>query len=136
MNPELKYYLNDLEKNYPGATEEMLKNLNNVVDFDFPNDYLDVLREFDGGEGEIGENSWLDLFSVNQIQTAIVDYKLLMEQIPDYLLFGKDSADTGYAFNKVTQTIHSFGLMSNFKTDPIKYRGSSFLEFVKRLYEK
>lgn len=59
-----------------------------------------------------------------------------MEQIPDYFFWGKEAADTGYAFHKVVKSIHSFGLMPNFGTDPTEFCGNSFFDFVKSLYEK
>lgn len=57
-----------------------------------------------------------------------------MGQILDYFLFGMNATDTSYAFHKVKMTFHSFGLMSNFKTDYIDFCGNSFSEFLENLY--
>jgi len=92
------------------------------------------MQEFNGGEGEIGENSWLCLFPIEELASINENYKILMLQIPDYFLFGKDAADTGYAFHKNKKSIHAFGLMSNFETDPIEFCGNNFVEFLEYLY--
>jgi hypothetical protein len=136
MDAKLNYYLHDLEKNEIGAPEALVQNLLRQLDFELPKDYIGIMLEFDGGEGEVGENSWLCLFPIEDLIPTNKAYKLLMEQIPDYFLFGKDAADTGYAFHKFNKTIHSFGLMSNFKTDYIKFCGNSFIEFVEYLYTR
>jgi len=94
------------------------------------------MKVFNGGEGEVGENGWLCLFPVDELLEINKDYALLLEQIPNYFLFGKDAADTGYAFHLINLTFHSFGLMSNFKTDAIEFCGNSFSEFIEYLYNK
>lgn len=136
MKTELDFYLKDVVKNDIGASEEVIKKLKEQITFELPEDYLELMKEFNGGEGELGENSWLCLFPIEDLTMTNLDYGLLMDQIPDYFLFGKDAADTGYAFHKNDQTIHSFGLMSNFDTDPIEFCGKSFFEFVEYLYRQ
>ncbi|ATP55107.1 hypothetical protein CPT03_00790 [Pedobacter ginsengisoli] len=116
--------------------EEHLVSLKLNLEFDLPGDYIEIMREHDGGEGEIGAGSWLQLFSLSELISLNEDYNLLMEQIPDLFLFGKDAADTGYAFHKFNRTFHSFGLMSNFETDYIDFCGNNFLEFLEYLYNK
>jgi hypothetical protein len=136
MNDKLKYYLSDIVKNQVGASVELIEELQNELDFKLSEDYSDLMKEFNGGEGDVGENSWLCLFPIEELATTNKDYSLLMEQIPNYFLFGKDSADTGYAFHKQNQTIHSFGLMSNFETDLITFCGNDFAEFIEYLYNQ
>ena len=53
-----------------------------------------------------------------------------------YTFRGKDEADTGYAFHKVYKTLHAFGLLSNFKTDPKIFCGHSLEEFMVYLFNK
>lgn len=136
MNEKLKYLLSGVLLNSEGATENSITNLQELAGFKLPEDYIDVMKECNGGEGEIGENSWLCLFPIEELLTVNDNYKLLMKQIPDYFLFGKDAADTGYAFHKNAQTLHSFGLMSNFSTDTIDFCGRNFSEFVEFLYNQ
>lgn len=132
----MKYFLHDFNKNDIGISKEIIDQVQNQLNFELPRDYLDVLKEFNGGEGQIGENSWLLLYALEDLPGINHDYSLLMEQIPDYFLFGKDSADSGFAFHKEKWTYHTFGLMSNFKTDPIDFCGNDFSEFLEFLYNQ
>ncbi len=136
MQKELKdkiyYLLSDVEKSEPIPKKEFDKVLERF-DFNVPETYKKIMRDFNGGEGEVGIDSWVDLFPADELQQVNEDYKILMEDIPDYFLFGKDAADTGYAFHKVNGTFHSFGLMSNFHTDSIEFMGTDFVEFLEWL---
>lgn len=149
MNDKLKYYLTDFLTSEEGAPEELIEQLQKQLDFTLPKYYIRLMKEFNGGEGGIGDDSWLSLFPIDDLIQTNEDYHLyLMQYIPNYYLFGKDAADTGYAFHKQNETIHSFGLMSNFKrtnfigsvndfkTDSIEFCGNNFIEFIEYLYYK
>lgn len=136
MDEKINFYLGDVVKNEVGASDASINELQEQTGFELPQDYIDLMKEFNGGEGEVGDNGWLCLFPIEDLLATNEDYGLLMEQIPDYFLFGKDAADTGYAFHKFNQTIHSFGLMSDFNTDPIEFCGNSFAEFAEYLYNQ
>lgn len=136
MDGKLDFYLDNIVKNQVGASDASINKLQQEADFELPKDYINVMKKYNGGEGEVGENCWLCLFPIEDLITTNKDYNLLMEQIPDYFLFGKDASDSGFAFHKINKTIHSFGLMSNFKTDHIEFCGNSFTEFVKYLYNQ
>jgi hypothetical protein len=134
MDNQLSILLENFWKNESGVSEAVINLLKDQIQFDLPADYINLMREFNGGEGEIGENGWLCLFPLEDLIFVNNSYILLMEQIPDYFLFGKDAADTGYAFHKTEQTIHAFGLMSDFTTDTIEFCGDTFLDFLNYLY--
>lgn len=136
MNEKMLSYLSEFEWNDSGATDDSLNKLQVLADFQLPVDYRELMKEFNGGEGEVGENGWLVLFPIEDLLRTNEDYISLMEQIPEYFLFGKDAADTGYAFNKRDKSFHSFGLMSDFKKDPIEFCGSSMVEFLEYLYNQ
>lgn len=135
MNINFQLYLKNIVKQLP-ATTDAIESLVRKVDFVFPNDYLKLLKDFNGGEGGVGENGWLFLYSAEEVVFVNEDFYYLMEQIPDYFLFRKDAADTGYAFHKKNHSFHSFGLMSNFKTDPIEYCGGNLEEFLSHLFNE
>ncbi|WP_342332025.1 SMI1/KNR4 family protein [Pedobacter sp. FW305-3-2-15-E-R2A2] len=100
MMYKLLNFLRKIVKNDIGASEKSIQELQKQIAFELSQDYIQLMKNFNAGEGEIGENGWLCLFPVEDLVIANSDYKLLMEQIPDYFLFGKDAADTGYAFHK------------------------------------
>ncbi len=115
-------------------TEEEIAASVSQFPFSFPASYIDVIRFINGYDGGIGIDSWIYLFPVKELAEVNNDYRLLMEDIPDYFLIGKDAADTGYAFHKAQGTFHSFGLLSNFETDSIDFMGHDFYEFLETLY--
>jgi len=134
MKPRLTFLLADFYKNTPGVTDAEIAAVQKDIGFELPADYLEVMREFDGGEGKPG-GVGRRLFLYSLYETIEVNERMhdLMHQIPEYYLFGKDSADGGFAFHKQNKTVHEFGLMSNFKTDPIDLVGNSFEEFLEFL---
>lgn len=134
MNTTIKLYLEEFTPNNTKFSKNLVAELQKQIGFELPSVYINLMNDFNGGEGAIGENSWLCLFPMEDLIEINNDYALLMQQIPDYFLFGKDAADTGYAFHKIKQTVHSFGLMSNFKTDSIDFCGNSFLDFIEYMY--
>jgi hypothetical protein len=136
MDEKLEYYLKGIEKNDSEVSDILIRDIQQKLGFKLPDYYVSLVKEINGGEGEVGENSWLCLFPVEDLIETNNNYHFLINEIPDYFLFGKDAADTGYAFHKQNQTIHSFGLMSNFKTDPIEFCGSNFIEFIEYLYNQ
>lgn len=136
MNSKFKYYLSDILFSEQGASEKAIENLLKQIDFQLPKEYIDLMREHNGGEGEMGEYGWLCLFPIEDLPDVNNSYGGLMTYIPDYYLIGKDAADTGFAFHKIYGTFHEFGLMSNFETDPIIYCGKDFSEFLEYLYNQ
>jgi len=136
MNQKIKYYLSRFEKDDSITLNSTVESIQQQIDFKLPEDYLDVIKEVKEGEGEIGNNSWLQLYPLERVVQVNINYRLLMQQIPDFFLFGKDAADTGYAFHKRQHTYHSFGLMSNFNTDFITFCGNTFEGFLEYLYNK
>ena len=132
IKDKVYYLLSDIEKSEP-LPQMVLDNIISHFNFSLPETYTQVMGYFNGGEGGVGTDSWLCLFPIDELREINEDYKILMKDIPDYFLFGKDAADTGYAFHKANGTFHSFGLMSNFSTDSIEFSGSGFIEFLEGL---
>jgi len=136
MEPQISIYLQQLLLCEEKLSDTQIRDLQKQFEFSFPQEYIEVLKEYNGGEGEVGNEGWLCLFAAKDLYDVNNTwYKILMDDIPEYFLFGKDAADTGYAFHKYNHSYHAFGLMSNFETDNITFCGNSFLEFVTALSE-
>ena len=134
MNKRIKHILSPLLAEVKVLTQGEVAQHLSQFPFSSPKSYVELIGLINGIEGEIGPDSWICLFPLEDLAETNEAYKLLMEQIPDYFLIGKDAADTGYAFHKVDGTFHSFGLMSNFKTDSIEFMGRDFYDFFETLY--
>ncbi len=135
MDKQFGLYIEALTKDIGEVNSLGLIELITFWGFTPPKDYLDFMSEFVCGEGPVGRHGWLTLWKMEDL-LAMNAQEYIMREIPNYLMFGKDAADTGYAFNKNDSCIYEFGLMSNFKTDPIEYCGNTFSEFLKYLYYK
>jgi hypothetical protein len=136
MENSLKYYFSDFDRNPSNLTPKKIEDLEKNAKLELPQEYKNTMLEFNGGEGPVGDNSWLCLYPLDKLLEINKNYELLMEQIPEFFLFGKDAADTGYAFHKSKKTFHGFGLMSDFKTDHIEFYGNTFIEFIEYLYNQ
>jgi len=136
MQHKIEFFFKEFIRNESHTSEQLIDMVRGKIDFVLPDDYIEVIKNYNGGEGEIGANGWLCLFPIEELIEINTSYKFLMSEIADYFMFGKDAADTGYAFHKKNQTIHSFGLMSDFETDPIEFCGNNFLEFLEYLYNQ
>jgi hypothetical protein len=132
MNEKLSNLLLGFYKRLPGVSNSFILEVQERLGFEFPSDYVDVMNEFDGGEGGIGIGT-LILYSIDEMIEANNQYNYLMKHIPDFYLFGQDAADTGFAFHKRNKTAHSFGMLSDFDTDPIIFCGNNFTEFLEHL---
>jgi hypothetical protein len=65
MNSEILYYLNDFVTNEIRLDQERVNEIMRGLEFSLPDDYVDFMKEYNGGEGPVGENSWLYLFPPN-----------------------------------------------------------------------
>lgn len=129
MGKEVWTLLEDIDLQ-EGCSIQAIEAIQASVGFTFPSTYIKFLLQVNGYEGGVGENGWMVAYKLEELKEINEDYMLLMEQIPDYFLFGRDAADTGYAFHKRDKTFHSFGMMSNFETDNIDFCGNNFEEFL------
>jgi len=62
-----------------------------------PSDYLDFLRQYDGGEGFIGDN-YIVLWKAEELADFNREYGV-EKYAPGVLLFGSDGGGEGYGFD-------------------------------------
>jgi hypothetical protein len=135
LDDRINTYTNDLIKDTEEINTILIDKLILSWGFTPPDDYLKFMPGFVCGEGPVGENSWLTLWSMEKLASINSEY-VIMREIPEYFIFGKDAADTGYVFNKRNSCIYEFGLMSNFNTDTIDFCGKNFSDFLEYLYNR
>lgn len=92
------------------ATIKLLKNLIDTTNvelnsYDYTgmtcllsNDYRDFLNQYNGGEGNIGENTYLHLWNFEDIEELNDDYGS-SDFLTDVILIGSDGGDTAYGIN-------------------------------------
>ena len=133
MNNKIESYLSQLAK-IPALNNEEFYDYINKLDVSLPNDYIEFMRECNGGEGPIGENGYLILWLINELLENNLDYNI-ESFASGFFVFGKDAANTAFAFEKKTGKIYEFGFMADLSTDPAKYCGDNFKDFLEYLYK-
>lgn len=99
----------------------------------FLEDYDLYLSEYFGGCGMIGENSYLHLWSKEEIEELNNDFEV-EEFLTDVMLIGSDGGDTAYGINSKHEFIEvPFIGMDH---DEITVIAETFDEFIKYLFFK
>jgi SMI1 / KNR4 family (SUKH-1) len=80
-----------------GASLEAIGDAASSLGVLFPPDYIEFLRECDGGEGVIGEN-YLILWKASELDIFNREYEVA-KYAPGLLLFGSDGGGEGYGFD-------------------------------------
>ncbi len=80
-----------------GATEAALNRAAALLGHSLPSDYLQFLREHDGGEGFVGSN-YLILWKTEELSDFNREYEVGV-YAPGLLLFGSNGGGEGYGFD-------------------------------------
>jgi hypothetical protein len=96
MDEKIKSYLKDFELNEP-TTPTLIKEVEEQLNFIFPEDYFELLLHSNGGEGSIGE-SYLVLWKVEELIELNEAYGA-QEFTPGLLIIGSDGGDTAYCID-------------------------------------
>jgi hypothetical protein len=80
-----------------GASEDGIRDAVSSLGGSLPCDYLQFLRDHDGGEGFIGDN-YLILWKAGELSTFNREYEV-ERYAPGLLLFGSDGGGEGYGFD-------------------------------------
>lgn len=72
------------------ATEEAIKALLTNTGLDFPEEYLNLLRYSNGGEGELAAQPlWFSIFPIEEVLEVNRDYEI-ERYLPGYFAFGSN----------------------------------------------
>jgi SMI1-KNR4 cell-wall len=125
-------YLYDFEKLKERVPESTIAKVQAQLDFELPKDYLEVIENYNGSEGTVGDR-YLILFSIEKLIQMNINCHSLMEDLPGYFLFGQNAATTAYLLSKNKSTYHEVEFISG-SEDSLIFCGNSFLEFLEYLY--
>lgn len=123
-------------KSHPPATNFAIEQLVKGTGRTLPASYTGFLRHSNGGEGFIGENSFLQLWRAEDI--ADLNARHAVEQYtPDLLLFGSDGAGSAYAFDFRQSPPRILCLpFIGFELRHSETLGETFEEFLLTLYQR
>jgi hypothetical protein len=109
-------------------TSQEITTLLNKIDFKIDLDYLDFIKNYNGGEGFLNKNNFVQFWNINQL-IEFNPYYLDEPYCKNLFFFATDGSNLGYAFNKIENEILGFDLLEiseNGKTIISK----SFVEFL------
>ena len=89
----------------PGAQADALNKMASGLNFKLPGDYLEFMEISNGGEGFIGENSYLSLWKIENLVDWNNKYDV-HTYAPGYFIFASDGGGTAYAFSKTNSFIY------------------------------
>lgn len=89
-------FFNDWQLNPPATSASVDEELRKIG-FSLPDDYVQLLKTFNGGEGFLGED-YLILWAVEDLLFFNKEYEV-QEYAPGIFLFGSSGGGDGYGFD-------------------------------------
>lgn len=131
MNNNIQEYIEELDLS-EGASENLIINVESQLSFTLPNEYKSFMRFSNGAEGSIGKNSYVALWSLDEIVELNKEYN---EFVPGLVLFASDGGNTAYAFDKRTPEISVVEVpFIPMDLDEVEKCGKTFDDFLYYLY--
>lgn len=133
MNERINKYLTNIKLN-ESTTKEIVEQTERTLNVKFPFDYKQFIEVFNGAEGEIGENSYIVFWSVEDLIELNEAYEV-KEFAPGLILIGSNGGDTAYAFDmrfesKPIVEVPFIGM----DLDEVKLCANTFEDFLSYLY--
>ena len=116
----------------PPALPEQIVAFSTSSGLILPQDYSDFLKQANGGEGIIGDNTYLILFAVEELLSLNKAYQV-DDYAPGLLIFGSDGGGEAFAFsiNDGMRIIRvPFVGMDASAVEPIANNFTSFIEYL------
>ncbi|PFM65220.1 SMI1/KNR4 family protein [Bacillus cereus] len=128
-------YTNDLDLQQPTSLENITV-IESQLNISFPKDYISFMLESNGAEGAIGENGYLQLWSIDVLIQHNEGYEV-KEFAPGVTLFGSDGGNVAYGFfEKSGETqIIEIPLMG-MDLDEMAVISNTFVDFLDCLYNE
>ena len=131
-------YLNLMENVEFGdaVSVERILEVENEMGIKFPMFYKSFMQNHNGAEGEVGKNSYLAIWTIDEIAELNRDYGV-NDFTPGLVYFGSDGGRMAFAFDMRNEKIN----IVEFPTDSIHiedaiYISDSFEGFIKALYNR
>ncbi len=126
LNQEL---LKDCSKK-PGASDEELRALEEFLGIKLPQDYMAMLSYANGIVGGIGEENYIDLFSIEHVRL----YR--MPELEHYVFIGSDGGGEAFAYNTSDPSMPIIEVSWDALYDPPRLLAHSIDELLELLAKK
>lgn len=132
MDENIIELISDMDLNEP-ADEKEIKELENTLGYTLPIEYREFMLYSNGAEGELGAESYLVIWPIEDIISLNEAYNV-SQYTPGILYFGSDGGDTAYAFDtrNEAKTIIEIPFIS-IHIEDARFCAADFYEFIKIL---
>lgn len=121
-----KIQFNESEQN----TEEQIKIAEGEVNYKFPNGYIQIIKQFNGGSGDIGDN-YINLWTLEDVVEFYED--ISDPYLSELVVFASDGCGMGYGFSKTDDGIRIVP-MDSLEFSYSKRCSNNFDEFLDDLF--
>lgn len=106
-------------------------DITQVHSMPLPRDYLEFMHAHNGGEGAVGENAYLQLVPLEELEQFNLDYNIF-EYLDGIYIFGTDLGGSLFGYKPETQTYCAIDPCSIDEQD-IFWAGNDFEGFIRAL---
>lgn len=121
----IQQYFSEFTFMEPYATTD----ISSIMGVALPDDYLEFMHKYYGGEGTIWKESYLRLFPLTELQEVNEDYRV-DEFLPNHCIFASSGGGELYG---VDASGHYFGVPAIMDEDDKIIMGNTFVEFTGNL---
>lgn len=109
-----------------------IKKIESRFDIKLPEDYITFMQQYNGGEGDVGEN-YLAMYPLNEIIECTEDYEV-EKYIPGLVLIGSNLGGEAFALDYRTDKINYIMIPFMFEEDAIIVLSQNIEGFLSKLY--
>ena len=136
MKTDLLTLMENIKRKNPANVDE-IKYVAKALSINFPEDYFDWLLLSDGGSGFVGEDSYLLLWSLEQILSFNASFRKLEIHIPTLVMFGSDGGEVRYAYDTQLASLPVVEFyLESLDTKSVKLVGENFSDFLRNLSQR
>lgn len=118
----------------PPATNDMIDKFEEASNIKLPDEYKDFLKLTNGGEGFIGENSYVMLWAVEELIELNESYEV-NDYAPGLFVFGSNGGGEAYAFNTRSNSMDIVQVpFVGMDLELVQQKAKTFNEFIENLY--
>jgi hypothetical protein len=131
----IEKYMTDMDLNE--STESLLiEKIEKKLKIKFPAQYKSFILLHNGAEGPIGKNSYLVIWSIDEIISLNEEYGVF-EYTPEILYFGSDGGEMAYAFDKRNSVLKIIEIpFESIKVADAVNLAESFDDFIEIIYNR
>ena len=135
MKENIATYIKDLALE-PATDQKTIDYTQQKMQFIFPEDYKKFMLKHNGAEGSMGENSYVQLWSLENLIKYNQGYDV-EKYVPGLILIGSDGGNEAYAYDsrgKSKPIVSVPFIVMNF--DDVVKCADNFTDFLQYLYEQ